>query len=137
MNSGRVERKIKLSQEKGDSLKSDRFEQVRESLWGTPGFQRRNSTIISSGFSFLPQATWIIETIKTDDNYAIFLQMIDKEGGQRLVLPQKVCNAIYNQERSIMKKRRSERSKKVANIRKQRGDTFFGNRNLAPAVSQL
>jgi len=75
----------------------DRFERVRDGLWGQPGFQRRNSTIVSSGFSLIPQATWIVETIKTDDSLAIFLQSIDKDGGQRIVLPRKVCEAIYNQ----------------------------------------
>lgn len=113
------------AQDKGESLSLDRFERVREALWGTPGFQRRNSTIVGSGFSFLPQATWIVETIKTDNDFAIFLQFIDREGGQRIVLPQKVCEAIYKHRDSITKKRRSIRSKKVAEIRKQRGDQFF------------
>jgi len=118
-----------VTTDKGEGLTLDRFEHVRETLWGTPGFQRRNSTITSSGFSFLPQATWIVETIKTDDNFAIFLQVIDKEGGQRIVLPEKVCNAIYRHRDSITKKRCSERSKRVAKIRKDRGDQFFTKKN--------
>jgi len=113
-----------LTQEKGEGLGLDRFERVRESSWGIPGFQRRNSTVTGSGFSFLPQATWIIETIKTDNDLAIFLQFIDKEGGQRIVLPRKVCEAIYKHRDSITKKRRSIRSKRAAEIRKQRGDQF-------------
>ncbi len=87
--------------------KQDRFERVRESLWGAPGFQRKNKTISTEGWSFLPMATWIVETIRTNDSVAIFLQVIDKEGGQRIVLPPKVCEAIYNQEYGIKRKRRS------------------------------
>lgn len=96
----------------------DRFERVRDSLWGQPGFQRRNSTIIAKGFSLLPTATWIVETLRTDENVAIFLQVIDKDGGQRLVLPEKVCQAIYNQYHSIMASRKKLRAKKAAETRK-------------------
>src|SRR3990167_10824191 len=91
-----------------DSL-LDRFEKVRDTLWGQPGFQRRNSTIIASGFSLIPQGTWIVETIKTDDSLTIFLQVIDKDGGQRIVLPERVCQAIYNQHERITKVRRQIR----------------------------
>ncbi len=87
--------------------KQDKFERVRESLWGAPGFQHRNKTITTEGWSFLPTATWVVETIRTNDSVAIFLQVIDKDGGQRLVLPRKVCEAIYNQEYRIKHKRRS------------------------------
>ena len=101
----------------GSSL-TDRFERVRESLWGQPGFQRRNSTITSQAFSLLPLGTWIVETIRTDDRVAIFLQVIDKDGGQRIVLPERVCQAIYNQYHSITTKRKSVRAKKAAETRR-------------------
>ena len=98
----------------------DRFERVRDSLWGQPGFQRRNSTITSSGFNLIPQGTWIVETIKTDDSLAIFLQLIDKDGGQRIVLPKKVCEAIYNQHDRITKVRRQIRAQRGAETRKRK-----------------
>lgn len=98
----------------------DNFERAREILWGAPGFQRRNSTITTPGWSFLPQATWIVETIRTNDSYAIFLQSIDKNGGQRITLPQRVCQAIYNQHDSIMKIRRQVRAKHGAETRKRK-----------------
>jgi len=109
----------------GTSKLLDRFEEARQSLLGAPGFQRRNRTISSIEWSLFPQATWIVETLKTDDSYAIFLQVIDREGGQRLVLPRKVCEAIYNQHASIMKTRRSLRAQRAAEVRKKRGDKFF------------
>ena len=96
-----------------DSSFLDKFERARESMWGQPGFQRRNSTVISSGWVFLPQGTWIIETIKTNESLAIFLQVIDKDGGQRIVLPQKVCEAIYRQSISITRARRSVGAKQA------------------------
>ena len=98
----------------------DQFERVRDSLWGEPGFQRRNSTIISKTFSVIPQGTWIVETIKTDDKLAIFLQAINVEGSQRIVLPQKVCKAIYNQHEKITKIRRQVRAQRGAETRKRK-----------------
>jgi hypothetical protein len=114
---------------RSDSLLTDRFERARDSLWGQPGFQRRNSTIITQGFSLIPQSTWIVETIRTDDRVAIFLQSIDKDGGQRTVLPEKVCQAIYNQYRSITAKRKSARAKKAAETRKAKGVIPFQKRD--------
>ena len=101
-----------------DSSLLDRFERVRDSLWGQPGFQRRNSTILSQGFSLIPEGTWIVETIKTDDSLTIFLQLIDKDGGQRFVLPRKVCEAIYNQHERITKVRRQVRAQRGAETRR-------------------
>ena len=109
-----------IPQSLNESSILDRFERVRDTLWGQPGFQRRNSTIISSGFSLIPQATWIVETIKTDDALAIFLQAIDKDGGQRIVLPRKVCEAIYNQHERITKVRRQVRAQRGADTRRQK-----------------
>lgn len=105
-------------QARNDSSLLDRFERVRDSLWGQPGFQRRNSTVIAPGFSLIPQATWIIETIKTDDSLAIFLQFIDKDSGQRIVLPAKVCQAIYNQHDRINQVRRQVRAQRGAETRR-------------------
>jgi len=116
-----------MAQEQTHSESSllDKFERARDSLWGAPGFQRRNSTITSQGFSFIPQGTWIVETIRTDDDVAIFLQVIDKDGGQRTVLPGKVASAIYSQYKSIMSKRKSVRAKHAAETRKSRGIVPF------------
>lgn len=102
-----------------ESSNRDTFEQVRESLWGAPGFQRKNKTIQTEGWSFLPMATWIVETIRTSDSGAIFIQRIDRDGGQRLVLPNKVLEAIYNQEYRIKRKRRSAGAKQAMEKRMQ------------------
>jgi hypothetical protein len=106
-------------QNQSDNL-MDKFERTREVIWGQPGFQRRNSTIISSGWTFFPQATWIVETIKTDDTSAIFLQCVDKDGGQRIVLPDRVVIALYRHYESIMKSRRKVRAQRGAETRKKK-----------------
>lgn len=120
MPGGEGERHLVQQAHNEGSLLIDRFERVREGLWGQPGFQRRNSTITAPGFQLLPQGSWIVETIKTDDSLAIFLQVISIEGGQRIVLPKKVCEAIYNQHDRITKVRRQVRAQRGAETRRQR-----------------
>ena len=110
----------------GESSLTDRFERIRESMWGAPGFQRRNSTIVTPGSSLLPQGSWIVETIRTDDSVAIFIQTIDREGGQRIIIPRKVCEAIYKHHDHIMKVRRKVRSKHGAETRMKRSIVGLG-----------
>jgi len=51
---------------------------------------------------------------------AVFLQVIDKDGGQRIVLPNRVCQAIYRQYESILKARRKVRGQRAAETRKRK-----------------
>lgn len=100
---------------------ADKFEKVRDSLWGHPGFLRRNSTIVlTKGFLGMAQETWIVETIKTDDSLAIFLQVINKDGGQRIILPKKVCDAIYIHHEKITRVRRQVRAQRGAETRRMK-----------------
>ena len=102
----------------------DRFERARESIWGSPGFLRRQSTITADGTQFFPSATWVIQTVITDENATVFLEKVDREGGQRILLPNKVARTIFRHYDEIMKKRRSARSERAAKTRKtkQRGN---------------
>jgi len=96
----------------------DRFERAREAIWGAPGFLRRQSTITADGTQFFPSATWVIQTVITDDNATVFLEKVDREGGQRILLPNKVARTIFRHYEDIMKKRRSVRSQRGAATRK-------------------
>ena len=98
----------------------DRFERARETIWGAPGFQRRQSTITADGNQFFPSATWVIQTVVTDDNATVFLEKVDREGGQRILLPNKVARTIFRHYTEIMKARRSTRSKRGAENRKKK-----------------
>lgn len=96
----------------------DRFDKIREGLWGLSGFLRRMSTVNTPPALLQPQGTWVIETIKTDDYLCIFVQCMDKNGGVRLMLPEAVANRIYQQHESIMKDRRKARAAKGVATRK-------------------
>lgn len=95
----------------------DRFERARENIWNLPGFTRRQTTITAEGTTWFPTATWVIQTIVTDDQAAIFLETVSKEGGQRIVLPTRVARTIFRHHDEIMKTRRSMRAKRGADTR--------------------
>ena len=97
----------------------DRFERAREAIWGAPGFQRRQSTITDDGSQLLPSATWVVQTVITDDNAMVFLETVSREGGQRIILPNKVARTIFRHYQDIMKRRRSMRSQRGAATRKK------------------
>ena len=106
----------------------DRFERAREAVWQLPGFERCQSTITAQGSAFFPGASWIIQTVITDDETVIFLEKIDSEGGQRLVLLTAVTKTIFRHYETIMKRRRSTRAKRGAESRKKKGTPLFGGK---------
>lgn len=100
----------------------DRFERTREQIWGNPGFVRRQSTITADGNELFPSATWVIQSIMTDDQAIILLESVSKEGGQRTILPTKVTRTIYRHYDEIMKSRKKLRAERAAETRKRNQD---------------
>ena len=94
-----------------------KFQKAREAIWGTPGFDNRRSTVTSSGLSWQPDSSYIIELVRNSDSWALFLQMVNEEGGQQLVLPDRVCAAIFRQYESIMANARKQRAVRAAETR--------------------
>jgi hypothetical protein len=98
----------------------DRFEKARERIWNLPGFVRRQSTITADGTELFPSETWVIQSIMTDDQAAVFLESVSSEGGNRLVLPTKVVRTIYRHYDEIMKARKKLRAQRAADTRKRK-----------------
>ena len=109
----------------------DRFERAREAVWGTPGFEKRQSTLTADGNDLFPSATWVIQTVLTDESAAIFLESVSREGGQRLVIPDKVARTIFRHYDELKKKRKSLRSIRGAETRKQKQRPEPGNQAKA------
>lgn len=95
----------------------DPFDRAREAMWGTPGFQVRRSTVVSPGSSFMPQASYILETCRNTEGWLILLQSVSEEGGQRIVLPNRVAQAIFRHYEAIMTQARKDRAVKAAESR--------------------
>ena len=62
-------------------------------------------------------STWIVQTMKTEDGFTVFVQMVDAEGRARFVLPDKVSQAIYRQRQSL-----TDRSTPQSRARKARSN---------------
>ena len=97
------------------------WEDMRESINGLPGFQKRSSTVIADEPLTGRTTTWIVETWRADGKDTIFLQHVGAEGGQRFVLPPKAVEAIYRQHYGIVKKSKSDRAKRGAETGKAKG----------------
>ena len=102
----------------------DSFDKTRDAVWGLPGFHVKRSTIVTKPSLVIGQSTWIIETVRTDEESAIFLQQISAEGSQRIIIPSAVCQAIYRHDNSITKLRRSDRAKRAMATRWERVKTL-------------
>jgi hypothetical protein len=87
------------------NLSQDYFDKIREELHGLPGYVAKQSTIVTSREFLQPPSTWIIETVKTDEHGALFIQAINSTGSVRLVIPQKVVERIISQHNAITKER--------------------------------
>lgn len=96
------------------------FDRARETMWGTPGFVVRRSTITSSGLSFMPSATYVVQTVRNDEEWRIFLEWVTAEGGQRIVLPDKVARALWRHYEGIMRLARKERAHRGAATRRSK-----------------
>jgi hypothetical protein len=105
----------------------DNFDKARESIWGLSGFEVRQSTIQAEGTAWLKSATWVLETVRTDDTDAIFLQWIGEDGGQRIVIPHRVVEAIRRHQDSIAKARLKTRGQRAAATRKSKQQEVNGN----------
>ncbi len=101
-------------------MTEDKFDRQREAIWGTPGFLVSRATVVTAGDRLIPGASWIIETVKNEDGWGIFLQSISADGGQRIVLPGKVVEKIYRQYTHLCMRARSERAKRGVETRKRK-----------------
>jgi len=97
------------------------YDRIRAAIEGTPGFTRNQSTVQT----VLPMlgwtATYIVETVWTDEGRWLFVQAVTEEGTVRMALPSKVADAIYRQRDAVAGKRRSAASRRTAETLKAKG----------------
>jgi len=84
--------------------------------------QARPSTVQSVQFLTGTTVTYIVQTLRqAAEGDTVYLQLISREGGTRLVLPPAVTNVIARQRDAITTRTRSEAGKRVAAERKAAG----------------
>lgn len=112
-------------------MEQDKFERTRASITGLPGFEHCNSTVRSDALALIPQADYIIETVRCQEGWTIFIQAISSEGSARFVLPDKVTRTLWthyeklkkrNVKRHILKARRKHARKARERV-KQNGQS--------------
>jgi len=95
------------------SAKLDGFDRAIHSVRGLPGYSEKVSVIEQGSDFFFTSSKWIITSVRTDDQQAVFLEWIGQAGGDRLVIPPAVVKVIYrhhNQFRTIGRKLRGQRA---------------------------
>ena len=102
-----------------DHVAQPTFDRVYSGLDGLPGIKSvKPSTVVSSLPIIGTTVTYVVQTIKTSDmGFTLFVQVVDAEGRARLVIPNKVCQAIYRQRQALTD--RSTPQSRAATARKR------------------
>lgn len=81
-----------------------KFDRVLGSLSGLPGSKiTRPSTVLTTVPILNVTTTAVIQTYRSKEGaYTVFLQLVDGDGHLRIVLPDKVCQALYRQRESVV-----------------------------------
>lgn len=113
------------------SALGDIFDKARRSLDGRPGvIQTKQSTVEAKTF-FETTQTYVLQTFRERDDAdpekpgkardTIFLQFIDRDGGQRLIIPPEVADAIARQRDALTTKARKRGAQAALAKRKANG----------------
>ncbi len=107
--------------EQGQQIAGTRtFDHIRGSVWGTPGFKRKSSTITETLPLVGATQTTIVETVRNDEQWTAFIQVMGPDGAFRMVLPEKAVLALVRQYEALMKLSKRERAQKAAHTRRLR-----------------
>jgi len=98
-----------------------RFDRIMGTLTGLPGVRMtRPSTVLSAVPIINEVTTAVVQTYRSeDDGFLIFLQIVDANGHDRIVIPDRVAQAIYRQRAALVDRSTAE-SRKRATAKRDR-----------------
>ena len=103
-------------------LPTDEFSRELRSANDTPGVLTPHSTIDTIAW-YGNAAPWVVVTARDESgDDLVFLQRVDAAGGQRLVLPRKVTEALSRHRDQLGARATRRQGHNLAALRKQRGD---------------
>lgn len=102
------------------TLARDEFSEAWRQTSHHPAGVSKQSTIDVTDF-YGNTVTWVIRTVRVEGSDTVFLQRQDASGGQRLVLPPKVTEALARQRDSAVTTNRRKVASRVAADRKAMG----------------
>jgi hypothetical protein len=112
---------VSNSSDQDTDYESARFDRVLGTLTGLPGHKvTRPATIMQTVPIINATTTAVVQTMRTDeDGMLIFLQVVHGYETTRLVLPDKVAQAIYRQRDALMDRSTPE-SRRRAKVKRDR-----------------
>lgn len=80
-----------------------KFDRVLGMLHDLPDVKQTRPSTVTAVMPILGDVqTYVVQTYRQGPDYIGFLQMVDAEGRERIVIPAKVMRAIYRQRDSLM-----------------------------------
>jgi hypothetical protein len=114
---------------------SDTFNRVIGSLDGLPDVTHTRPTTVTTVHPLIGESqTFVLQTYRQrEQGDTIFLQYIDSDGSDRIVIPPKVADAIARQRDALTHRSRSRAAKETAEARAARGEqpAFIRRREVA------
>jgi len=106
-----------------DSTRLDDFDRMMGSLDGLPDAVRTKPTTLLATSPLVGSAqTFIVQTVRRrDQGDTIFLQYVDRNGSQRIVIPSNVADTIARQRESLGTMSRRKAGRLLAEVRKEQG----------------
>ena len=103
---------------------SDVFNRVIGSLDGLPDVQHTRPTTVTTVHPLIGESqTFVVQTYRQrEQGDTIFLQYIDADGSDRIVIPPRVADAIARQRDALTHKSRSAAARLNAEARAERGE---------------
>jgi hypothetical protein len=113
------------------SALGDLFDKARRSLDGRPDVTATKQSTVEARTFFETTQTYVVQTFRQRDDAnpekpgrardTIFLQFIDRDGGQRLIIPPEVADAIARQRDALTTKSRKRGAQQAMAKRKAAG----------------
>jgi hypothetical protein len=106
---------------KDEQLPVDNFSIHRRRVLDNPGAVATSSATIDNQTILGHSETWIVKTVRVAGRDTAFIQHIDADGSQRLVLPPEVTAVLARQRDALGTLTRRKAARAVAADRKARG----------------
>lgn len=103
------------------SRTTDPFDKMLSTLIGLPNGAHTQPTVIQHIDFYGHTTSYMIQTVRTDEEITAFVTQVNAEGSVRSILPQKVLWAIDRQRASITKQLRRRHGRRLAEERAAAG----------------
>lgn len=101
---------------------NDPFDQMLSSMVGLPNGAHTKPAVVQHIDFYGNTTTYNVQTVRTDEDIVAFVTVVNAQGSQRFIVPQRVLALIDRQRTTITKKLRSRHGKRLAEERAASGE---------------